>query len=31
MQEQQHQIKIYGFAQKAVYAIIALDTISQTV
>ncbi|MGU9940361.1 type IV secretory system conjugative DNA transfer family protein [Empedobacter brevis] len=25
MQEQQHQIKIYGFAQKAVYAIIALD------
>lgn len=25
MQEQQHQIKIYGFAQKAVYAIITLD------
>ena len=25
MQEQQHQIKIYGFLQKAVYAVVALD------
>lgn len=25
MQEQQHQIKIYGFLQKAVYALVALD------
>lgn len=25
MQEQQHQIKIYGFLQKVVYAIVALD------
>ena len=28
MQEQQHQIKIYGFLQKAVYAIVALDCAS---
>ncbi|RNA61408.1 type IV secretory system conjugative DNA transfer family protein [Chryseobacterium nematophagum] len=28
MQEQQHQIKIYGFLQKAVYAVVALDCIS---
>lgn len=28
MQEQQHQIKIYGFLQKAVYAIVALDCVS---
>lgn len=28
MQEQQHQIKIYGFIQKAVYAIVALDCAS---
>lgn len=28
MQEQQHQIKIYGFLQKAVYAIVALDCIT---
>ena len=25
MQEQQHQIKIYGFLQKAVYAVVVLD------
>ena len=25
MQEQQHQIKLYGFLQKAVYAVVALD------
>lgn len=28
MQEQQHQIKIYGFLQKAVYAVVALDCAS---
>lgn len=28
MQEQQHQIKLYGFFQKAVYAIVALDCIT---
>lgn len=28
MQEQQHQIKIYGFLQKAVYAVVALDCTS---
>lgn len=28
MQEQQHQIKIYGFLQKAVYAVVALDCVS---
>lgn len=28
MQEQQHQIKIYGFFQKAVYAVVALDCAS---
>lgn len=28
MQEQQHQIKIYGFLQKTVYAIVALDCAS---
>ena len=28
MQEQQHQIKIYGFLQKAAYAIVALDCAS---
>ena len=28
MQEQQHQIKIYGFLQKVVYAIVALDCAS---
>lgn len=28
MQEQQHQLKIYGFLQKAVYAIVALDCAS---
>ena len=28
MQEQQHQIKIYGFLQKAVYAVVALDCIT---
>lgn len=28
MQEQQHQIKIYGFVQKAVYAVVALDCAS---
>lgn len=28
MQEQQHQIKIYGFLQKAVYAIVTLDCAS---
>lgn len=28
MQEQQHQIKLYGFLQKAVYAIVALDCAS---
>lgn len=27
MQEQQHQIKIYGFFQKAVYAIVALESL----
>lgn len=28
MQEQQHQIKIYGFLQKAVYAVVAMDCAS---
>ena len=28
MQEQQHQIKIYGFLQKVVYAVVALDCAS---
>jgi type IV secretory pathway TraG/TraD family ATPase VirD4 len=28
MQEQQHQIKIYGFLQKTVYAVVALDCAS---
>lgn len=28
MQEQQHQIRIYGFLQKAVYAVVALDCAS---
>ncbi|MCW3170292.1 type IV secretion system DNA-binding domain-containing protein [Chryseobacterium sp. 09-1422] len=28
MQEQQHQIKIYGFLQKVVYAMVALDCMS---
>lgn len=28
MQEQQHQIKIYGFLQKAVYSVVALDCAS---
>lgn len=28
MQEQQHQIKIYGFLQKAVYTVVALDCAS---
>ncbi|WP_292008869.1 type IV secretory system conjugative DNA transfer family protein [Chryseobacterium sp.] len=28
MQEQQHQIRIYGFIQKAVYAVVALDCAS---
>ncbi len=28
MQEQQHQIKIYGFLQKAVYAVVALECAS---
>lgn len=28
MQEQQHQLKIYGFVQKAVYAVVALDCAS---
>lgn len=28
MQEQQHQIKIYGFLQKAVYAVVALDCVT---
>lgn len=28
MQEQQHQIKIYGFFQKLVYAIVALDCVA---
>ena len=28
MQEQQHQIKIYGFLQKAVYAVVVLDCAS---
>lgn len=28
MQEQQHQIKIYGFLQKVVYAVVALDCTS---
>ncbi|WP_294265368.1 type IV secretory system conjugative DNA transfer family protein [uncultured Chryseobacterium sp.] len=28
MQEQQHQLKLYGFVQKAVYAVVALDCAS---
>nr|WP_305050916.1 YWFCY domain-containing protein [Elizabethkingia bruuniana] len=28
MQEQQHQIRIYGFLQKVVYAVVALDCAS---
>ncbi|NML70843.1 type IV secretion system DNA-binding domain-containing protein [Chryseobacterium sp. RP-3-3] len=28
MQEQQHQIRIYGFFQKAVYAVVVLDCVS---
>ena len=28
MQEQQHQIKIYGFFQKLVYAVVAMECIT---
>jgi len=28
MQEQQHQIKIYGFFQKMVYAVVAMDCVT---